>query len=200
MSKRTGGTLGETRCKRLVTDIYRTEKKYSIIYADPPWFYNKRNNPKSRFGKGASGHYDVMKYGEIAKLPIKEIAAENCALFMWVTFPTIEEGISLFNDWGFKYKTLGFSWVKTNPRNGKPFFGTGYYAKSNCEVCLMGIKGRMTPISNSVSSCIISPRREHSKKPDEVRERITKLFGDLPRIELFARELANGWDSWGNEV
>ena len=76
----------------------------------------------------------------------------------------------------------------------------GYYAKSNCEVCLMGIKGKMTPISNRVSSCIISPRREHSRKPDIVRERIVELFGDLPRIELFARQTVAGWDCWGNEV
>ncbi|MCX4363291.1 MAG: MT-A70 family methyltransferase, partial [Clostridia bacterium] len=95
--------------------------------------------------------------------------------------------------------TLGFSWVKTNPKNGKPFFGVGYYAKSNCEICLMGIKGKMKPISNAVSSCVISPRREHSRKPDEVRERIVDLFGNVPRIELFARQNTDGWDCWGNE-
>ncbi len=141
-----------------------------------------------------------MKFDEIAALPVPNIAAENSVLFLWVTFPNLEEGINLFEKWGYRYRTLGFSWIKTNPKNGKPFFGVGYYAKSNCEVCLMGIKGRMTPISNKVSSCIISPRRRHSQKPDEVRQRIVELFGDLPRIELFAREQANGWDCWGNEV
>lgn len=141
-----------------------------------------------------------MKFDEIAALPITSIAAENSVLFLWVTFPNLEESIKLFKIWGYRYRTLGFSWIKTNPQNGKPFFGIGYYAKSNCEVCLMGIKGRMTPISNKVSSCIISPRRRHSQKPDEVRERIVELFGDLPRIELFAREYADGWDCWGNEV
>lgn len=183
----------------MFTDIYNTDKKYSVVYADPPWFYNKRKNPNKSFGKGAAGHYPVMKFEEIAKLPIQRITEKNCILFLWVTFPNLIDGIKLFDAWGFKYTTLGFSWVKTNPKNGKPFFGIGYYAKSNCEICLMGVKGKMKPVSNSVSSCIISPRQEHSKKPNEVRERIVKLFGNVPRIELFARQWASGWDCWGNE-
>ena len=141
-----------------------------------------------------------MKDEEIAALPVNKIADKNCALFLWTTFPLLDKQIRLFKQWGFTYKTLGFSWIKTNPKNGKPCFGVGYYAKSNCEVCLMGIKGRMTPISNKVSSCVISPRREHSRKPDEVRESIVELFGNIPRIELFAREQADGWDAWGNEI
>lgn len=141
-----------------------------------------------------------MSMEEIKKLPIRELADENCVLFLWVTFPYLKEQIKLFDYWGFKYKTLGFSWLKQNPKNKKLFFGVGYYAKSNCEVCLMGIKGKMKPISNKVSSAILSPREEHSKKPDEVRERIVQLFGDIPRIELFARKKTPGWDVWGNEV
>lgn len=175
-------------------------KKYSIIYADPPWKYNSSANHKTRFRGGACGHYDLMSMEEIKKLPIQDIAADNCALFMWCTFPFLEEQIKLFSHWGFKYRTLGFSWIKTNPKNGKPFFGVGYYAKSNCEVCLMGIKGKMKPVSNKISSVVISPRREHSRKPDEVRDRIVQLFGDLPRVELFARQRVEGWDAWGNEV
>lgn len=183
----------------MFTDIFTTNKQYNIIYADPPWFYNKRKNPTKSFGKGAAGHYNVMKFDEIATLPIPKIADNNCVLFLWVTFPNLKEGVNLFESWGFKYTTLGFSWIKTNPKNGKPFFGIGYYAKSNCEVCLMGIKGNMKPVSNLVSSCVISPRREHSRKPDEVRKRIVELFGDVPRIELFARQHFAGWDCWGNE-
>ncbi len=184
----------------MFTDIFMTNKRYNIIYADPPWFYNKRKNLDKRFGKGAAGHYNVMKFEDIAALPIKDIAATNSALFLWVTFPNLIEGVELFEKWGFRYSTLGFSWIKTNPKNGKPFFGIGYYAKSNCEVCLMGVKGKMKPVNNTVSSCIIAPRREHSRKPDEARNRIVKLFGDIPRIELFARQYADGWDCWGNEV
>ena len=181
-------------------DIFNTDKKYNIIYADPPWKYNSRANHKTRFRGGACGHYDLMPMKDIEALPVPELADDNCVLFLWTTFPYLADQIKLFEKWGFKYKTLGFSWIKTNAKNGLPFFGVGYYAKSNCEVCLMGIKGKMKPISNSVSSCVISPRREHSRKPDEVRERIVELFGDIPRIELFARQYADGWDCWGNEV
>lgn len=181
-------------------DIFNTDKKYNIIYADPPWAYNTRKNTGTKFGGGAMGHYPTMAMGEIERLPIPNIASDNCALCMWVTFPYLDKQIRLFEKWGFDYKTLAFSWVKTNRASGTPFFGVGYYSKSNCEVCLLGVKGKMKPVSNKVSSCIIAPKREHSRKPDEARERIVELFGDLPRIELFARQYARGWDCWGNEA
>ncbi|MDD5022181.1 MAG: MT-A70 family methyltransferase [Endomicrobiaceae bacterium] len=184
----------------MFVDIFNTPHKYNIIYADPPWKYNARNNQNTRFGGGAAGHYPVMSYKDIAALPIGNIAADNCALFLWVTFPHLLEQIQIFESWGFTYRTLGFSWIKTNPKNGKPFFGIGYYSKSNCEVCLLGVRGKMVPVNNLVSSCVISPRREHSRKPDEVGERIVTMFGDIPRIELFARKHTDGWDCWGNEV
>ena len=175
-------------------------KKYKIIYADPPWKYNNRANNDTRFKGGAGNHYNLMTMEEIKKLPINNLADENCALFLWVTFPMLNEQIQLCKEWSFEYKTLGFSWIKLNPKNLQPFFGVGFYTKSNCEVCLLGIKGRMRPISNKISSVILSPRREHSRKPDEIRDKIVELFGDLPRIELFAREKVNGWDSWGDEI
>lgn len=206
------------------------KKKYSILYLDPAWKYNSRANHKTRFRGGACGHYDLMTMEEIKALPIPELADDNCVLFMWCTFPYLEDQIKLFNHWGFKYKTVGFNWIKLNKNKGykdivlklasgkiapvvayrllikriknnyKPFFGVGYYAKSNAEVCLMGIKGKMKPVCNSVSSAILSPREEHSKKPDECRKRIVKLFGDIPRLEMFARQNAKGWDAWGNQV
>jgi len=141
-----------------------------------------------------------MSIDEIKKLDIPNLADENCALFLWTTFPYLNEQIKLFKHWCFKYKTVGFTWIKTNKKNGKPFFGVGYYAKSNAEVCLLGIKGKMKPVSNKVSSVVIAPRREHSRKPDEVIERIEELFGDVPRIELFARSKRAGWDSIGNGI
>lgn len=171
-------------------------KKYSIIYADPPWSYEDKRKGRG----GAEDHYPTMKLENICNLPIQKITAENAALFLWVTFPKLPEGLKVMKAWGFKYKTLGFSWIKTNKRSGTPFFGIGYYTKSNCEVCLLGIKGRLPVISNKVSSVVISPREEHSKKPDIVREKIVELFGDLPHIELFARQPTPGWDVWGNEV
>lgn len=183
----------------MFVDIFNTDRHYSIIYADPPWRYNQRNNKKTKFGGGVHAHYPTMSMEEIEKLPIEKLAGENCALFLWTTFPYLDKQIQLFEKWGFRYTTLGFSWIKTNAKNGAPFFGVGYYAKSNCEICLLGIKGKMKPISNKISSCVISPREAHSKKPSEIRERIVSLFGDLPRIELFARERAEGWDSWGDD-
>ena len=167
---------------------------------NPPWKYNSRANHKTRFRGGACGHYDLMSMEEIKQLPIQELADDNCVLFLWTTFPYLADQIKLFKHWGFEYKTLGFSWIKTNKINGKPFFGVGYYAKSNCEVCLMGIKGKLKPVSNTVSSVIISPRQRHSQKPFVVRDKIVELFGDLPRIELFARQRCPGWTSWGNDI
>lgn len=175
-------------------------KKYGIIYADPPWKYNARVNTNTKFGGGAMGHYNTMTTYDILKLSVKDISDDNCALCLWTTFPRLQDGLFVMWGWGFEYKTVLFNWVKTNKNNNNPFFGIGYYTKSNSEICLLGIKGKMKPVSNKVSSIIISPREEHSKKPDEARKRIVQLFGDLPRIELFARKKTEGWDVWGNEV
>ena len=175
-------------------------KKYNIIYADPPWSYKDKRDKHPRMCGGAISHYNTMSIEQIKSLPIKDLAADNCMLFLWVTFPNLQEGLDVIKAWGFTYKTLGFSWIKTNKNNGKPFFGIGYYTKSNCEVCLIGVKGKPIKVSNSVSSVIISPRQEHSKKPDQIRDKIVELCGDVPRIELFARKKAEGWDVWGNEV
>ena len=179
-------------------------KKYNIIYADPPWMYN---NPSFR-RRVFFGSYPLMEMSEIKELPIPRLADENCALFMWCTFPFLNDQIKLFNEWEFEYKTVAFTWMKTNSTtNGRLFlthkdifFGIGNYTRSNAEVCLLGIKGKMKAISHKVSSAILAPIREHSRKPDEARERIVELFGDLSRIELFARQKFDGWDVWGNEV
>lgn len=183
-------------------------KKYDIIYADPPWQYNKRTNNKTKYGGGAMGHYKTMHIEDIKKLPVQNICNNNSVLFMWVTFPLLQQGLDVINAWGFEYKTLGFSWHKLT-KNNKLFFGVGSYTKSNCEVCLfatrgnVGIKKNIDKLhvkSHAVSSAINSPIEKHSKKPNEIRDRIVKLFGDISRIELFARETAPGWDCWGNEV
>lgn len=175
-------------------------KKYNIIYADPTWSYKDKRDKHPRMCGGATSHYNTMSIEQIKELPINDLAEENCMLFLWVTFPNLQEGLDVIKAWGFKYKTLGFSWIKTNKNNGKPFFGIGYYTKSNCEVCLIGVKGKPIKASNSVSSVIISPRQEHSKKPEQIRDKIVELCGDVPRIELFARQKTEGWDVWGNEV
>ena len=178
-------------------------KKYNIIYADPPWHYNARNNPSTRYGQGVHAYYPTMKLEEIKKLNIPAIADDNCALFMWCTTSAgdsnLAQKLELFEHWGFRLVNIGFTWVKTNA-DGSPFFGTGHYSKSNAEHCFLGIKGSMKVQSNKVSSLIISPREKHSKKPDIVRSKIVELFGDLPRCELFARQNADGWDSVGLDL
>jgi len=183
-----------------MTTFNLPNKKYQIIYADPPWHYNDKRNKHPRLCGGALVHYNTMKIDEIKKMPINKISAENCMLFMWATFPNLQEALDVIKAWGFKYKTLGFSWIKTNKKNGKPFFGIGYYTKSNCEVCLIGVKGKPIIQSNYISSVVIEPREGHSKKPNKVKSKIVELCGDLPRIELFARQKTEGWDVWGNEI
>lgn len=174
--------------------------RYKVLLADPPWRYNARNNKNTKFGGGAGGHYDTMSIEEIKALPIKNICADNCAIFLWVTFPYLDKHIEVLKAWGFEYKTVAFTWVKTNKNNNNPFFGIGYYTKSNAEICLLGIKGKMKPISNKVSSIVMSPRQEHSRKPECIHKRIEELFGNVPRCELFSRKSVVGWDCYGMDI
>ena len=142
-----------------------------------------------------------MTLQDIKDLPIDKIRADPCMLFLWVTFPLLQEGLDVMRSWGFKHITVGFTWVKTNS-NGSPFFGVGSYTKSNAEICLLGGYGRIHKLvkNNTVSSVILSKKTKHSEKPHIVRDKIVKLVGDIPRIELFARHKVKGWDAWGNEV
>ncbi len=172
-------------------------KKYQIIYADPPWSYRD----KADTGKRGAGHkYLTQDKQWIDNLPVNEIADDNCVLFLWVTMPKLNECWELIDNWGFEYKTVAFTWVKKNKKSDSWFWGMGRWTRSNAEVCLLATKGKPKRIDAGVHSIIDAPIRRHSQKPDEVRNRIVKLLGDLPRIELFARETADGWDSWGNEI
>lgn len=172
-------------------------KKYKIIYADPPWSYQNGGVPQG----GVNAQYKTMTLQDIKNLPVKDITDDTSVLLLWATFPQLKEALEVMEAWGFKYKTLGFSWLKTN-KDGSPFFGIGYYAKSNQEVCLLGVKGKAHSLvkSNSVSSVIIHEKTRHSEKPSIVRDKIIQLFGDLPRLEMFARQKTEGWDVFGNEV
>lgn len=182
-----------------IDEVVNSGKKYQIIYADPPWSYKVWSNKgKSR---SADSHYETMDKQSIQEMPIQEIAEKDAVLLLWVIYPCLEEGIELIKKWGFKYKTCAFSWVKLNKNKDTPFVGMGYYTRANNEICLLATKGKpLQRLSKSVRQILLSPIREHSRKPDEVRERIVALFGDLPRIELFARQAAEGWDSMGNEL
>lgn len=179
-------------------DIYNTEKKYSVIYADPPWHYDAWKK-----GKGiAENHYNTMKIEEIIEMKdtIQKISDKNCVLFLWVTFPCLLEGLRTLHEWGFKYKTCGFTWIKRNKVSDTWFFGLGHWTRANAEICLIAIKGTIKRVSNKVSQIVDTHIEEHSRKPEIVRDRIVELVGDLPRIELFARKNADGWDCWGNEI
>ena len=170
---------------------------YSIIYADPPWSYRDKALAGNR---GASCKYDVMSINDIKSLPVNNISEKDCVLFMWVTMPKLDECLGVIDSWGFVYKTCAFTWVKTNKKSGTPFMGMGSWTRANAELCLIATKGKPKRINASVRQIQTYPIREHSRKPDEIRDEIVKLCGDLPRIELFARQRHDGWDCWGNEV
>lgn len=173
-------------------------KKYKIIYADPPWQY--RVYSKKGQGKSAENHYHTMNIKDIMALPVDKIADKDCILFLWITFPCLKEGIEVMERWGFKYKTCGFNWVKRNKKKNTYFMGLGFWTRSNSEVCLIGTKGQPKRVSKSVSQICDARIMEHSRKPAEIRERIVELCGELPRIELFARDKVKGWDSLGDEM
>jgi N6-adenosine-specific RNA methylase IME4 len=141
-----------------------------------------------------------MPLEDICALDVAGIADTDCALFLWATFPQLQDAFAVIKAWDFAYKTVAFVWVKLNRREPTPFWGLGYWTRANAEVCLLATRGRPKRASAGVHQVIASPVRRHSQKPDEARERIVELMGDVSRIELFAREKVPGWDAWGNEI
>lgn len=182
--------------------------KYNIVYADPPWTYD--DNAPTR--GNAAKHYNTMSIDDICALPVKDITADDCILFMWGAWPKLYESAKVIEAWGFEFKTVAFVWVKTNKRENvnqtsflpadsfDSFWGMGRWTRANTEFCLLATKGKPKRKSAGVHQLIYAPIDKHSKKPSETRERITALVGELPRVELFARNSAPGWDLWGNEV
>lgn len=173
--------------------------KYQIIYADPPWSYNVASSKGTSRGV-AERYYSVMKPKQIMELPVGNLV-DNGVLFMWATYPNLEVALDVIKSWGFTYKTVAFTWVKIYKHTKNPVMGCGYWTRANAEICLLAIKGKNYPrrINKGVQQIIIEPQRKHSQKPDEARKRIVELMGDLPRIELFARDKVDGWHTWGNE-
>lgn len=169
-------------------------KQYNVIYADPPWSYKGQLFDRG----GAESHYNTEKVIDLKAMPVESLAAQNCALFMWATFPLLQEALDLGRAWGFTYKTVAFTWVKKNKVSDTPFVGMGFYTRGNA----------LERVNKDVEQVIFSERGKHSQKPDEVRKRIKRLFGDVPSLELFARSRAGffpdyeyeGWDVYGNEV
>ena len=172
--------------------------KYNIILSDPPWSYNDKCHAGKR---GAGYKYVTQSDNWIEELPVSKIAADDCVLFLWATMPKLHDALHVIDRWGFTYKTVAFTWVKKNKKKDSLFMGMGNWTRANAELCLLAIKGKPKRVDASVRSVVMSPIESHSKKPDVVRERIVTLMGDLPRIELFARDsVGNGWSVWGNEV
>jgi len=183
--------------------------RYSVIYADPPWPYN---NPQDADPARGGKTYATMTLGQIKQLPVQRIAAPDCALFLWATFPKLREAFEVIDAWGFKYITCAFTWVKLQP-TGKVlqkdkhvllhkgvYSGMGYWTNGNAELCLFAKQGHPQRVARNVKQIVLAPRGRHSAKPPEVRDRIVRLMGDVPRIELFARERVEGWSCWGDEV
>ena len=178
-------------------DIFNTDKKYNIIYADPPWQYRSKEclAKKSILNGELNTHYPTMSLEELKTIPIDRFSEKDSLLFMWTTGPQLANSIELGESWGFEYKTVAFVWDKqiTNP---------GSYTMSQCEICLVGKKGKIPSPrgARNIRQFLSERRSKHSKKPDEIRDRITAMFPEQSKIELFARQNANGWDCWGNEV
>lgn len=183
------------------------DRKFDIIYADPPWDYNGKmqfdnsgkaenfNVKKKIFISSANFKYPTLKTIDMMKIPIHEIAKDDCLLFMWATSPHLEQAIELGNAWGFEYRTVAFIWDKMNHNPGK-------YTLSNCELCLVFKRGRIpTPRgARNVQQLVRSPRGKHSEKPWEVLDGIQRMFPTQEKIELFARKKPNGWSVWGLDV
>ena len=174
---------------------FPSNKLYNIILIDPAWTYKDKALAGNR---GAGCKYNLMTTEDIKQLPINSIADKDCVLFCWVTYPKLNEVFDVIKAWGFEYKTVAFTWVKKY-KNGDNFMGMGRWTRATAEVCLLCTKGKPKRVSASVRLVIETIPERHSKKPDIVREKIVELCGDLPRIELFARERVEKWDCWGDD-
>jgi len=181
-------------------------KKYGVILADPPWRFENQSwratMPEEQvvYERGTDKHYPSMSIDDICDLPIVDCAAENSVLFLWATWPHIQASFDVINAWGFEYRTIAWVWAKMNPSSMGFHMGLGYYTRSNTEPCLLAVRGSMVPTAKDVMALIVSPIRQHSRKPDEQYGKIARLYPNESCLELFARRPHPGWDVWGNEV
>lgn len=170
---------------------------YRLIYADPPWSYRDKGNAGKR---GSSHKYPCMTLEDICALPVAQIAAPDCLLALWWVPPMPREALRVVESWGFKLKTMkGLTWHKRT-KNGLSHFGMGHWTRSNSEDVLFAARGKPKRASAAVSQIIEATTGRHSEKPAEARDRLVRLMGDVPRIELFARVQTPGWSVWGNQI
>ena len=172
--------------------------QYGAILIDPPWSFRVWNSSAAS-RKTASHYYPTMNVADLSALPISVLAAPDCALFMWATMPNLQEALDVGRAWGFEFKTAAFTWVKNN-RGGFGFYmGMGHWTRANAELCLLFTRGNPRRKAKDVRQVIMSPLRQHSRKPDEQYAKIERLY-DGPYLEMFARRTRPGWHVWGNEV
>lgn len=175
------------------------DRKYGVILADPPWSYQTWSAKGT--GRSAEQHYPTQSADWIASLPVGELAAADCALFLWATWPTLLDALRCVESWGFAYKTCAFLWTKLARAQANSFapkyhIGLGHWSRANTEPCLLATRGHPHRKAKDVRQLIVAPVRRHSQKPDEQHDRIERLV-DGPYIELFARQRREGWDGWG---
>lgn len=180
---------------------------FGCIVADPPWAFKTYSEDKSTKTRT---HYEVMDAPAIFRLPVRAAAAKDCSLFLWATGPHLPLALQVVAAWGFKYSGMAFTWVKLkkshNPDQLRALpsaesdlhCGMGYTTRKNAEFCLLGRRGAPKRLAKDVREVILSPRREHSRKPDEFYSRV-EAYCAGPRLELFARQSRAGWVTWGSE-
>ena len=171
---------------------------YNLLHVDFPWAFE--NYSEKGEGRNPNQHYSTMSWEEALAMPVGHLAAPNCALFLWCVDPLLDKGFEILRAWGFRYVTVAFTWAKRSSTGNAWHMGTGYYTRANPETCLLGMMGSLPRRDAGVRQLIVEPVREHSRKPDRIADDIVRLFGDLPRAELFARAPRAGWDVWGNET
>lgn len=178
---------------------------FKAIVADPPWRFQTYGGPSENAETGRGPDYPTMSLGAIKSLPVAELAAPDCVLFLWVTDPYLERGFEVIREWGFTFKTVGLYWAKLRvPKGADPLpavddsfpMGNGYWTRANPETCLLATRGRPKRLSASVRRLVVAPRREHSRKPDESLDRVEALV-EGPYVELFSRRTRPGWSAWG---
>ena len=175
-------------------DLYANS--YDLIVADPPWDFE--NWSESGEGKNAKAHYSCMDIHDIMRLPVMDLASDDCLLWLWATNPMLPQGLDTLKNWGFDFCTAG-TWVKST-KHGKRHFGTGYVFRSSNEPILIGKRGSPKLTAKNIRSTIEGKVREHSRKPDEAYEAATALMPNARKLELFSRQPRKGWTTWGNEV
>ena len=187
MREQVASVYGPHAQGRFFSDLAKFKtSKYGCIYVDPPWRYSNQGT------RGATdNHYETMSVDELCKMPVGDLAADRCHLHLWVTNGFLFEAPKIFEAWGFEFKS-SFVWVK-------PQMGMGNYWRNSHEILLLGVRGGLTAGNRGLMSWVKANRREHSQKPDCVRDFVTKLSPG-PYLELFGRQQVAGWDVFGNQI